>query len=305
MPCLTGEADPSIGPQRAFQARLAGDDVVGPGGAAAVFTLADVSVRIGGATLLDGVSLDVVHGRHLALLGPNGSGKTTILRVLATRLYPSAGGVEVLGVRFGRDDLRSARTRIGLVSVSLDQLDRARARVDHLVAAAATGSTWPTGDPFAAGPDGLAGRVTRALERVGIGHLGERRVDTLSQGERQRVRIARALSLEPELLLLDEPFGGMDLAGRERLVADLDRLLAEPDGPTVVLVTHHLEELPAGIADVALVRAGRLVAHGPVAAILTDGNVSDAFGLPIRVREDAGRWSAVAAPGADTLGPPR
>ncbi len=146
----------------------------------------------------------------------------------------------------------------------------------------------PTGDPFAAGPDGLAGRVTRALERVGIGHLGERRVDTLSQGERQRVRIARALSLEPELLLLDEPFGGMDLAGRELLVADLDRLLAEPDGPTVVLVTHHLEELPAGIADVALVRAGRLVAHGPVAAILTDGNVSDAFGLPIRVREDAG-----------------
>ena len=305
MPCLTGEADPSIGPQRAFQARLAGDDVVGPGGAAAVFTLADVSVRIGGATLLDGVSLDVVHGRHLALLGPNGSGKTTILRVLATRLYPSAGGVEVLGVRFGRDDLRSARTRIGLVSVSLDQLDRARARVDHLVAAAATGSTWPTGDPFAAGPDGLAGRVTRALERVGIGHLGERRVDTLSQGERQRVRIARALSLEPELLLLDEPFGGMDLAGRELLVADLDRLLAEPDGPTVVLVTHHVEELPVRIADVALVRGGRLVAHGPVAATLTDGNVSDAFGLPIHVRVEAGRWSAVAAPGGDTLGPPR
>ena len=279
--------------------------MAGPTGATPVATLEAVHVRIGGATLLDGVSLDVVHGRHLALLGPNGSGKTTILRVLATRLYPSAGGVEVLGVRFGRDDLRSARTRIGLVSVSLDQLDRARARVDHLVAAAATGSTWPTGDPFAAGPDGLAGRVTRALERVDIGHMGERRIDTLSQGERQRVRIARALSLEPELLLLDEPFSGMDLAGRELLVADLDRLLAEADGPTVVLVTHHLEELPAGIADVALMRAGRLVAHGPVAATLTDGNVSDTFGLPIRVREDAGRWSAVAASGAYTVGPPR
>ena len=278
--------------------------MAGPTDAVPVVTLEAVHVRIGGAKLLDGVSLDVVHGRHLALLGPNGSGKTTILRVLATRLYPSAGGVEVLGVRFGRDDLRSARTRIGLVSVSLDQLDRARARVDHLVAAAATGSTWPTGDPFAGGPDGLAGRVTRALERVGIGHLGERRIDTLSQGERQRVRIARALSLEPELLLLDEPFSGMDLAGRELLVADLDRLLAEPDGPTVVLVTHHLEELPAGIADVALVRAGRLVAHGPVVATLTDVNVSDAFGLSIRVREDAGRWSAVAAPSAYTVVPP-
>jgi iron complex transport system ATP-binding protein len=270
-----------------------------------VVTLEDVHVRIGDATLLDGISLDVVHGRHLALLGPNGSGKTTILRLLATRLYPSAGGVQVLGVRFGRDDLRSARTRIGLVSISLDRLDHARARVDHLVAAAATGSTRPMGDPFAPGPDGLAGRVTRALERVGICHLGERRVDTLSQGERQRVRIARALSLEPELLLLDEPFAGMDLAGRELLVADLDRLLAEADGPTVVLVTHHLEELPARIADVALLRAGRLVAHGPIAASLTDANVSEAFGLPIHVREDAGRWSAVAASGARATGPPR
>jgi len=259
-----------------------------------------VGVRIGGATLLDGVSLEVVRGRHLALLGPNGSGKTTILRVLATRLYPSAGDVEVLGIRFGRDDLRLARTRVGFVSVSLDTLDRARARVDHLVAAAATGSTWPTGDPFAAarsapgGTDGLVARVEQALTRVGIAHLAERRVDTLSQGERQRVRIARALSLEPELLLLDEPFGGMDLGGREQLVADLDRLLAEPDGPTVVLVTHHLEELPVGIADVALVRGGRIVARGPVTATLDDTNVSAAFGLEVTVRAEGGRYTAVA-----------
>ena len=257
--------------------------------------LDDVRVRIGGATLLDGVSVEVARGRHLALLGPNGSGKTMILRVLSTRLYPSAGAVEVLGVRFGRDDLRAARTRVGLVSVALDQLDRARARVDHLVAAAATGSTWPMGDPFATGPDGLADRVMRTLERVGIAQLAERRIDTLSQGERQRVRIARALSLDPELLLLDEPFGGMDLAGRELLVADLDRLLTEPDGPTVVLVTHHLEELPRRIADVALVRDGRIVAHGSIGTTLTDSSVSSAFGIPVRVREDEGRWTAVAA----------
>jgi iron complex transport system ATP-binding protein len=257
--------------------------------------LEDVRVRIGGATLLDGVSVEVARGRHLALLGPNGSGKTMILRVLSTRLYPSAGAVEVLGVRFGRDDLRAARTRVGLVSVALDQLDRARARVDHLVAAAATGSTWPMADPFATGPDGLADRVMRALERVGIAQLAERRIDTLSQGERQRVRIARALSLDPELLLLDEPFGGMDLAGRELLVADLDRLLTEPDGPTVVLVTHHLEELPRRIADVALVRDGRIVAHGSIGTTLTDSSVSSAFGIPVRVREDEGRWTAVAA----------
>jgi len=265
-----------------------------------VAVLDGVGVRIGGVSLLDDVSFEIVQGRHLALLGPNGSGKTTLLRVLATRLYPSAGEVEVLGIRSGRDDLRQARTRIGLVSTALDVLDRVRARVDHLVAAAATGSTWPTGDPFTAarsapgGTEGLITRVEQALERVGIAHLAARRVDTLSQGEHQRVRIARALVIGPQLLLLDEPFGGMDLGGRERLVADLDRLLAESDGPTVVLVTHHLEELPVGIADVALMRGGKVMSAGPVATTLHDAGVSAAFGLDVRVRGEHGRYSAVA-----------
>ncbi len=258
-------------------------------------TLRDVGVRIGDTTLLGSVDLDLVAGRHLALLGPNGSGKTTLLRLLATRLYPSSGTVEVLGVRFGAGDLRAVRPRVGFVSVALDQLDRARARVDHLVAAAAQGSTWPVGDPFATGPGGLRARVDRALDRVGIAHLADRRVDTLSQGERQRVRIARALSVDPELLLLDEPFNGMDLAGRELLLTDLSRILAEPDGPTVVLVTHHLEELPRGIGAVALLREGGIVAAGPIADTLTDASVSEAFGLPVVVREVAGRYSAVAA----------
>lgn len=261
-------------------------------GSAAV--LRGVHVRIGGASLLDGIDLDLVRGRHLAVLGLNGSGKTTLLRVLAARLFPSEGDAEVLGFRFGLDDLRGVRTRIGMVSVALDELDRARARVDHLVAAAATGSTWPVGDPFVTGPDGLEEQVTRSLERAGIAPLAGRRVDTLSQGERQRVRIARALSTGPELLLLDEPFAGMDLAGRELLLADLDRLLAEPDGPTVVLVTHHLEELPVGVRDVALVRDGRVLAAGPKAQTLDDAHVSATFGLSVRVREEAERYTVVA-----------
>ncbi len=262
-----------------------------------VVTLREVGLRIGGAVLLDAVSLRIPRGRHLALLGPNGSGKTSLLQILAARLYPSEGHAEVLGVRFGQDDLRTVRTRVGTVSIAGDALDRARARADHLVAAAASGTTWPTGDPFASGPPGLEAQVERALARVGIAHLAARRVDTLSQGERQRVRIARALSLEPELLLLDEPFVGMDLAGRELLVADLDRILAEPDGPTVVLVTHQLEELPSGIVDAALLRAGRIVAAGPIGSTLTDHAVSAAFGLPVLVRTADGRFSATAASG--------
>lgn len=257
-------------------------------------SLRSVGVRVGGATLLAGADLEVRTGRHLALLGPNGSGKTTLLRVLATRLFPSAGEVEVLGARFGQDDLRSVRARVGLVSVALDPLDRVRARVDHLVAAAMDGSTWPTGDPFASDDGRRRDAVFRSLARVGVEHLAERRIDTLSQGERQRVRIARALVPGPDLLLLDEPFGGLDLAGRELLIADLDGLLSEPDGPTVVLVTHHLEELPTAIADVALLRDGRVIVHGAASAVLTDEHVSAAFGVPVRVRGDAGRWTAVA-----------
>jgi len=273
-------------------------------GAPLVAMLDGVTVRIGGATLVEDLSLSIPRGQHLALLGPNGSGKTTVLQVLATRRYPSAGQVEVLGIRSGRDDLRQARTRIGLVSVALDELDRARARVDHLVAAAASGSTWPVGDPFLAartapgGSEQLRARVERSLARAGVLGLAARRIDTLSQGERQRVRIARALSLDPELLLLDEPFGGLDLGGREQLVADLDRLLAETHGPTVVLVTHHLEELPVGIADVALVRDGRMVATGPVATTLDDANVSAAFGVAVTVRGEHGRYSATASASA-------
>lgn len=267
-----------------------------PSGSRDVVALRGVVVQIGGSTLLEDVTLRIARGEHLALLGPNGAGKTTLLRVLATRLHPSRGAGEVLGVRFGRGDLRTVRTRIGIVSVALDVLDRSRARVDHLVAAAATGSTWPVGDPFAASRAGptLRDEVDRALGRMGVAHLAQRRVDTLSQGERQRVRIARALSLEPELLLLDEPFAGMDVGGRERLLADLDRLLAEPDGPTVVLVTHHLEELPVGMCSAALLRGGRVVAAGPCADVLSSASVSAAFDLPIEVRHHRGRYSAVA-----------
>jgi iron complex transport system ATP-binding protein len=259
-----------------------------------VVDLDGVGVTIGGARILDGVRLRVPRGAHTAVLGPNGSGKTTLLRIIATYRYPSRGTATVLGARFGRTDLRTLRPRIGLVSVGLDPLLEVRAAALPLVAAARAGATWPApgvlDDPAAA----VAAR--RALVRVGADHLADRRVDTLSQGERQRVRIARALSGEPELLLLDEPFAGLDLGGRESLLADLDAVLAEPDGPTVLLVTHHLEELPERIAAAALLRDGRVVASGPATDVLTDGPVSACFGLAVTVVRSGGRYAARAMP---------
>jgi iron complex transport system ATP-binding protein len=261
-----------------------------------VVELADVGVTIGGEAILDGVTFSIGRREHTAVLGPNGSGKTTLLRILSTYLYPPRGTASVLGGRFGRTDLRDLRPRIGFVSVGLDPLLEVRAPALPLVAAARRGATWPPPDVL--DDEATASAARRALTRVGAGHLADRRVDTLSQGERQRVRIARALAPEPALLLLDEPFAGLDLGGREALLADLDAVLAEPDGPTVVLVTHHLEELPRGTRRAVLLRGGRVVADGPVGDVLVDGPVSACFGLPVVVTADAGRFTARAVPAA-------
>ncbi|MFP4312174.1 MAG: ABC transporter ATP-binding protein [Nitriliruptoraceae bacterium] len=255
-----------------------------------------VGVRRGGTDLLRSIDLDVRAREHLAVLGPNGAGKTTLLRILATELYPTSGEVRVLGTTFGRGDLRELRPRIALVSLALDRLLDARLPALPLVAAARIGATWPP--PRLLEREGLAAAASEALARVGAAHLAERRVDTLSQGERQRVRIARALAIDPALVLLDEPFAGLDLGGRESLLADLDRLLAEPDGPTVVMVTHHLEELPIGVRAALLLRGGEGVAAGPVTEVLADAPVSEAFGLAVTVRGHEGRFTATVRQGS-------
>lgn len=249
-----------------------------------------VGITVDGARILDGIDLTVGPREHLAVLGANGSGKTSLLRVMSTYKYPTRGTATVLGMQFGTGDLRQLRPHIGFVSVAMEQLLHSRANALPLVAAARIGGTWPPPDVLD-DPETRAA-AERALARAGASHLADRRVDTLSQGERQRVRIARALAIDPALVLLDEPFAGLDLGGRESLLADLDALLAEPDGPTVVLVTHHLEELPTGIRSALLMRGGRKVASGLVGEVLVDDVVSDAFGMPVRVRHEDGRFSA-------------
>ena len=258
-----------------------------------VAVLSGVDVRIGGSTILRGVDLRIGPREHHAVLGPNGSGKTTLLRILSGYRFPTAGEVTVLGARFGRSDLRVLRRHIGLVSTALAGLLEVAFPAAALVATGVDGETWPT-TRHREDPD-LRARAERALGRVGARHLADRTCRTLSQGELQRVVIARALVTDPELLLLDEPFAGLDVGGRESLLADVAALMAESDGPTVVLVTHHLEEVPRGIEAALLLRDGAVAAHGPAGEVLTDAPLSDAFGLSLRVEEhDGRRWARLA-----------
>lgn len=253
----------------------------------------DVDVVEGGTTILSGVSLEVPRGEHLAVLGPNGAGKTTLLRVLSTYRFPTRGTVDLLGHRLGRIEVRRLRPRIGLVSVALDPLvDPVDVRL--LVAGSTVGATHPPPEVLA--DPAVVAAAEHALQRVGAGHLATRRVDTLSQGERQRVRTARALASGPDLLLLDEPFAGLDVGGREQLLADLDQLLGEPGGPTVVLVSHHLEELPTQLRRAVLLSGGAAVASGPIEQVVTSVQLSAVFGVDLRVeRADDGRWRATGA----------
>jgi iron complex transport system ATP-binding protein len=248
-------------------------------------------VRIDGHTILGPVDLAVRRGEHWVVLGPNGSGKTTMLSLAGAWRQPSCGAVRILGERLGRTDVRRLRTRIGHVSHAVAERLRSSLLVEQavLTGKAATLETW--------GQDvGADDRRTvhALLEDVGCGHLADRPLGSCSLGERQRVLIARALFGAHRLLLLDEPAAGLDLPAREHLVAAMASAAGRSDGPTTLLATHHLEEVPPTITHAALLRAGRLVASGPVADVLADGPLTSCYGIEVAVERRAGRWSARA-----------
>jgi len=256
-----------------------------------------VDVVRDGRLLLDAVSLAVRPGEHWALLGPNGAGKSTLLRLLGAVEHPTRGTVDVLGERLGRVDVRALRARIGWVdptSVAAPWLT-----LRELVLTGATGTQLPV--PRRTVAPAEEARAQRLAELLGIAGLWSRRVQTLSAGERGRALVARALLGEPALLLLDEPGTGLDLGARELLLAGLEQLAAGPPGLASVIVTHHLEELPRTTTHAALLRAGRLVAAGPVQEVLTGERVGAAFGVAVRVERRAGRWTAAAAPPSGLL----
>jgi iron complex transport system ATP-binding protein len=223
------------------------------------------------------------------VLGPNGAGKTTLLQVLSTHLYPTDGVVGILGEVVGTVDVFELRPRIGLTSAALaDRIPR-NERV-HDVVMSASYAVLGRGREQYDDVDRL--RADRLLREVGAGHLADRSFSTLSEGERKRVQIARALMTDPELLLLDEPAAGLDLGGREDLVSTLSALGHDAGAPATVLVSHHVEEIPPGFTHVLLLRGGSVVAAGPVSQTLTEGALSETFGMPLVLDETAGRYTA-------------
>ncbi len=255
--------------------------------------LEHVRVVRNGTALLDDISWEVGAGERWALLGPNGSGKTTLLTVVGSALWPTSGTVEILGARLGRVDMRTLRRRIAVVSASVSRTLRPELPALDVVLTGRFAALETWWDEYT---DADRDRATALLAEAGFGAPGfaERPFGLLSEGERQQVLLARALMSSPELLLMDEPAAGLDLGARERLLGRLATLAADPSVPPLVLVTHHLEEIPPGVTHAALMRGARLVATGPVEGVLTSRTVSDAFGVSVTVERHGGRWSARA-----------
>jgi iron complex transport system ATP-binding protein len=254
-----------------------------------VLDLAEVSVVRGGSRLLDSVTWPIADGERWAMLGPNGAGKTTLLQIVSGHLHPSSGWAAILGEVLGETDVFELRPRVGLCSAALAERLPKRERVLDVVLTAAYAVVGRWREPYEESDEGRARRLLAAL---GMAGFEDRVFGTLSEGERKRVQIARSLMADPELLLLDEPAAGLDLGGREDLVRRIGNLAQDPVAPAMVLVTHHVEEIPAGITHVLLLRQGRVVASGPIASTLTAANLSACFGLPLSLLQDGERWTA-------------
>ncbi|MDQ6650679.1 MAG: ABC transporter ATP-binding protein [Actinomycetota bacterium] len=257
-----------------------------------VLRLAGVSVLRDESALLQDVSWTVRAGERWVVLGSNGAGKTTLLQVAAARLFPTTGVVDILGERLGRVDVFELRPRIGLASAALADRLPAGERVLDVVL---TASYAVLGRWREAYDEQDERRAHALLVQFGCHGLADRRWGTLSEGERKRVQIARAMMTDPELLLLDEPAAGLDLGAREALLRRLSRLATDPQAPAMVLVSHHVEEIPTGVTHALMLRSGRVVAAGPVEQTLGAPALSACFGIPLQVEQRAGRYAARAA----------
>ncbi|MFJ4477150.1 ABC transporter ATP-binding protein [Streptomyces xanthochromogenes] len=258
-----------------------------------VLELVDVSVVRDGRALVDDVSWSVKEGERWVILGPNGAGKTTLLNIASSYLFPSTGTTRILGEQLGRVDVFELRPRIGMAGVAMaDKLPK-RQTVLQTVLTAAYGMTATWQEEYDTVDED---RARAFLDRLGMTDFVDRKFGTLSEGERKRTLIARAMMTDPELLLLDEPAAGLDLGGREDLVRRLGRLARDPYAPSMVMVTHHVEEIAPGFTHVLMIRQGKVLAAGPMETELTSRNLSLCFGLPLLVEHRGDRYTATGLP---------
>ncbi|ONI69352.1 iron ABC transporter ATP-binding protein [Kribbella sp. ALI-6-A] len=257
----------------------------------AVVELAGITIVRDETRLLDGVDWTVNETDRWVVIGPNGAGKTTLLQVLAAQMHPTSGVVGLLGEVLGTVDVFELRPRIGLTSAALaDRLPKGE-RVSDVVVSASYAVLGRWREEY---DEVDHQRAKELLTELGIGHLSDRTFGTLSEGERKRVQIARALMTDPELMLLDEPAAGLDLTGREQLVRSLSSIATAEGAPAMVLVTHHVEEIPPGFTHAMLLKQGRVVAAGPMDQALTAETLSETFDLALTLEHSDGRYTARA-----------
>ena len=251
--------------------------------------MAAVSVVRGAKTLLSKVDWQVSEGERWVILGPNGAGKTTLLQIAAARLHPTSGVAGILDESLGKVDVFELRPRIGLSSAALANQIPEYEKVLNVVVTAAYGVTGRWREGYEKDDER---RAFALLNDWGMGPLLNRKFSTLSEGERKRVQIARALMADPELLLLDEPAAGLDLGGREDLVSTLSMLALDPRSPATVLVSHHVEEIPPGFTHAMLLREGKVVASGAIRDVITEEHLTETFDMPLVLSLEGGRWTA-------------
>lgn len=281
---LFDDSSPSIA------GRTSPTEHAGPLMDAPALVLDDVRLVRGSTVILDGISVVVDAGQRWLVVGANGSGKTSLLRIAALYEHPTSGLVEVLGERLGRVDVRELRRRVGYASAALADQLRPELRALDAVRTARYAALEPWWHRYSDADDRLA---FECLDRMGVARFAERSLGSLSSGERQRVLLARTLMNDPAIILLDEPSARLDLGGREELVAALEHLAAQAESPPLVLVTHHVDDIPPSTTHALLLRDGRTLAAGLIGDVLTSETLSECFGLALSLeRRPDGRYSA-------------
>jgi len=256
-----------------------------------ILELSNISVQRGDRVILGPLDWQVLEGQRWVILGPNGAGKTTLLQVCSSLIHPTSGEVKILGQTLGKTDVFELRTRIGLTSSKLvEQLPGDELVIDVVLTAAyAMLGRWQ--EKYDLWDES---RAMALLTALGVRELGGREFGSLSDGEKKRVQIARSLMADPELLLLDEPASSLDLGGREDLLKRIEAFASDVLAPATVIVTHHIEEIPSGTTHALLLKEGRAIAQGVIESVINDVNLSTAYGLPITVQNQGGRFFARA-----------